>query len=281
VLSCGRAAPTNLRITGVTAKSLTLAWTASKTSSSNWWYCVRRSGQGCFRVDPPKTTFTYPLQLPNTTFVFDVIAIDSRGNRSAPSNSVSHTTPPDTAPPSPAPVLSATVVKPTRISVSWTASTDDWSQVFHTLFVDGVAQHAGMIGFRGSTILYLSPQTTYTFEVTARDASGNTARSNVLSVTTPAATDTVAPTAPTNLRFSSETSPPEAWLDWDHASDNADPISELMYEVFVNGVLASSGIGLDEDIVYCTLTGPNTIKVRAVDTSGNLSPFSNEIVLVC
>jgi hypothetical protein len=122
---------------------------------------------------------------------------------------------------------------PTRISVTWTASTDDWSQVYHSLLVNGVEQNAGMIGVRGSTILYLTPQTTYTFEVTARDASGNTTRSNVLSVTTPAATDTIAPTAPTNFRFSSETSPPEAWLDWDASTDNADPQSEIQYEVFV------------------------------------------------
>jgi chitodextrinase len=273
--------PSNLRITNVTAKSLTLAWDASKTNSSNWWFCVRRSGQGCFRVDPPKTTFVYPLQLPNTTFVFDVIAIDARGNRSAPSNSVTHTTPPDTAPPSPPPVVSATNVKPTRISVSWTASTDDWSQVYHSLFVNGVQQSSGLIGVRGYTVLYLSPQTTYTFEVTARDAAGNTARSNVLSVTTPAATDTVAPSAPTNLQFSSETSPPEIWLDWTAATDNSDPPGDLLYEVFVNGVHASTGIGNDEDIVYCQATGLNTIKVRAVDTSGNASAFSNEISLVC
>jgi hypothetical protein len=49
----------------------------------------------------------------------------------------------------------------------------------------------------------------------------------------------------------------------------------------VNGVRASTGIGLVEDIVYCTETGPNTIAVRAIDTSGNVSPFSNELVFAC
>ena len=48
-----------------------------------------------------------------------------------------------------------------------------------------------------------------------------------------------------------------------------------MYEVFVNGVLASSGsIGITEDIVECTATGPNTFKVRAVDASGNSATAS-------
>lgn len=51
--------------------------------------------------------------------------------------------------------------------------------------------------------------------------------------------------------------------------------------MYVNGALASTGIGDVEDIVYCTDSGPNTIAVRAIDTSGNVSPFSNEIVFVC
>jgi hypothetical protein len=49
----------------------------------------------------------------------------------------------------------------------------------------------------------------------------------------------------------------------------------------VNGTRASAGIGNVDDIVYCTANGPNTIAVRAIDTSGNASPFSNEIVFVC
>jgi hypothetical protein len=100
-------------------------------------------------------------------------------------------------------------------------------------------------------------------------------------VTTPPATEANPPTAPANLRLSSEASPPEAWLDWDAASDDTNAPSELLYEVYVNGVRASTGIGNVEDIVYCEATGPNTIAVRAIDTSGNVSPFSNAIVFDC
>src|SRR5688500_1822207 len=52
-------APTNLRLTVNGPYSITLAWDASKTSSSNWWYCIQRDGQGCIRVDPPQTAFTF------------------------------------------------------------------------------------------------------------------------------------------------------------------------------------------------------------------------------
>lgn len=273
-------APTNLRITALGEKSVTLAWDAAKNNSSNWWYCVQRSGLGCFRVDPPTTTFTYPLLQPATKYSFNVVALNANGNRSAPSNSVTFETPPDTTPPS-APAISATSVVPTRIAVAWTQSVDTMSQVNYTLLVDGSPFSPGLIGFRSALIPYLAPESTHTFKVVARDNSGNAAESNLLTVTTPPAAESVPPTAPSNLRLSSETSAPEIWLDWDAATDNSDPPAQLLTEVHVNGVLVSTGLGLTEDIVYCQATGANTIAVRAIDTSGNISPFSNEIVFVC
>jgi hypothetical protein len=45
--------------------------------------------------------------------------------------------------------------------------------------------------------------------------------------------------------------------------------------------LARTAIGYTDEIVYCQTTGANTIAVRAMDTSGNVSPFSNEIVFDC
>jgi hypothetical protein len=148
--------------------------------------------------------------------------------------------------------------------------------------MDGSPYLGPQIGLNGLTVPYLQPSSTHTFRVIARDSSGNAAESNVLTVTTPAATDGTPPTAPGNLRFSPETSPPEAWLDWDAASDGAgDAPSQLLYEVYVNGALASTGIGNVDDVVYCTATGPNTIAVRAIDTSGNAGPFSNELVFTC
>ncbi len=231
-------------------------------------------------MDPPKTTFTHPSLTPGATYTFSVVIVTSNGQRSASSNSVTVTIPPDTTPPT-TPVLSTLLVFPTRVHLTWTASTDNTSQVFTTLYVDGAPYFGPFIGFTGVPVLYLAPGSTHTFQVIARDRFGNAAASNVVTETLPPANDSVAPSAPTNLTFSSETSPPEAWLDWTAATDNLDPHSQLLYEVFVNGTLASTSIGLIADIVYCTETGPNTIAVRAVDTSGNASPFSNTLIFVC
>jgi chitodextrinase len=269
--------PTNLRITASTATSVSLAWDASTSKSSNWWFCVQRSGSGCIRVDPPRTSLTLTQLIPRTTYSWSVVAVDQNGNRSAPSNTVSYTTPPDTAAPT-APVLSVGPVYPTRITVSWTASVDDTSQVSYTLLVDGSPGTADQVGYLQATILHLAPSSSHTFQVTVRDASGNASSSNVLSVTTPAATDATPPSAPPNLRLSPESSVPEIWLDWDPATDNSDPQSLLEYQVFLNGTFDHSEIGAVDSITYCRDGGPNTIAVRAVDTSGNASMFSNEIV---
>jgi chitodextrinase len=273
--------PANLRITATGPTSISLAWDRSTDNSRNFWYCVQQGSSGCFRVDPPQTTFTRSGLAPDRTYTFSVYAIDAVGNRSGNSNSVSYTTPPDTTPPSPAPVLTATSVLPTRISLSWTASVDNVSQVYYTLFLDGNEYFGGEIGVRERTILDLSPSTTYAFKITASDVSGNTVESNLLSVTTPAVTDTEAPTVPTNLRLSSESSPPEIWLDWDQSTDNTDPQSQILYDVYINGELDHAALGRGDTITYCVAPGPNAIVVRAVDSSGNMSGPSNEIVFDC
>ena len=202
---------------------MSLAWNKSTDNSTNFWYCVQLSGSGCFRVNPPQTTWTHPLQMPNRTYSFSVKAVDRAGNHSASSNTVTVTTPPDTTPPSPTPVLSLTYLKPTRIGVSWTAATDDFSQVFYTFLVDGAMHVGSAIGLRSYTVLELAPESTHTFQVSARDASGNSVQSNVLTVTTPPKADDNPPTVPTNFRLSSEASPPEIWLDWDQSTGRHRP----------------------------------------------------------
>jgi hypothetical protein len=199
----GGSGPTNLRITSSSDYSLSLAWDAAKGGSANWWYCVLRDGLGCYRVDPPQTTISFSKLWPGRTTTYTVITVDVNGNRSAPSNSVTHTTPPDTTPPSPAPVVSLQNAWPTRIMVSWTLARDELTQTWHDLYIDGVVHFEAFL--TPWTIFYLDPESTHTFQVKARDYFGNTVESSVLSVTTPPKTDNVAPTPPTNLQFSFET----------------------------------------------------------------------------
>jgi hypothetical protein len=120
--------------------------------------------------------------------------------------------------------------------------------------------------------------------VIARDAFGNSVESNVLTVTTPPKFDDVPPTAPTNFRLSSESTPPEIWLDWDQSTDDTDPQSQLLYEVFQNGEADGelAALGTGEGLVYCDVEGAvNTLVIRAIDSSGNASALSNQISFAC
>jgi hypothetical protein len=276
----GAGAPTNLRITASSDYSISLAWDAAKGSSSTWWYCVVRDGLGCLRVDPPQTTLSLSKLWPGRTTMYTVVTVDLNGHRSAPSNSVTHTTPPDTTPPSPAPVVSLQNAWPTRIMVSWTLARDELTQTWHDLYIDGVVHFEAFL--TPWTIFYLDPESTHTFQVKARDYFGNTVESNVLTVTTPPKTDNNAPTAPTNLQFSSETAPPELWLTWNQSSDDTDSASLILYETYLNGVLVpDGGVGGTNTIAYCRDIGPTTVVLRAVDTSGNRSGPSNELSIDC
>jgi chitodextrinase len=272
--------PTNLHITASSDTSISLAWNAS-TDSGTWWYCMQKDGFGCFRVDPPRTTFTMTKLMPDRTTTWTVYAVDSAGNRSASSNPVTHTTPPDTTAPSPPPTLSLTSVYPTRISVSWTRSVDNITQTWYTLLVDG-SPFIETLNPIGVTVFHLTPLTTHVLKVTARDAYGNAVESNVLTVTTPAKTDSVAPSPPTNLQFSSETSPPELWLTWNQSTDDSDPQSQILYEVYLNGVFFEDGIvGYGKTVTYCREPGPTEVTLTAVDTSGNESAPSNPLHIDC
>jgi chitodextrinase len=273
--------PTNLRITATGPTSISLAWDASTDNQSNWWYCVQRNGSGCVRVDPPNTTHTRNNLMPNTTHSFSVYAIDAAGNRSGNSNVVTYTTPPDTTPPSPTPVLSAAPVHPVRTTVRWTAATDNTSQVWYTLLRDGEIVFQDAIGLNFWPSLDLTPETTYVFTVRARDAHGNSVESAPLSVTTPAVDDIVPPSTPTNLTLDFRTNQEEIWFSWTQSTDNVDPQSEILYEVYLNGVRRDWAAG-GWTIVYCNPVGePNTVTLRAVDTDGNRSDFSDPIVGPC
>jgi hypothetical protein len=275
----GSNGPTNLRITASSDTSISLAWDAAKSGSTGWWYCVVRNGQGCLRVDPPRTTISLTRLWPGRTTTYTVVTVSMNGNRSAPSNSVTHATPPDTTPPSPAPVLTEQAVFPTRITVSWTLASDALTQTFHTLFMDGAPISQAF--FTNWTVFYLEPSSTHTFKVVASDYFGNSVESNVLPVTTPPKTDNVAPTAPTNLRFTFQTDPPELWLEWDPSTDDKDSQGLILYETYLNGVLVPDGGLGTNTIAYCRDVGPTTVVLRAVDTSGNRSGPSNELNIDC
>jgi chitodextrinase len=269
--------PGNLRITASTANGVSLAWNAS-TDRSTFWYCVQLNGSGCIRVDPPRTTLTYPGLLPNRTTTFRVYAIDSAGNRSANSNSVSFTTPSDTTPPTPVPVISVARLLPTRVELTWPQPVDDFSnQVFTTIFMDGeVLGYPDRLGPPSLSLLSLTPETSYEFQVSVRDRDGNRVTGPPLVVTTPAKNNAQAPTAPTGVLASSPDGL-DLLVRWTASTDDADAQADIRYDVYVDGQLSSVGLST-RTWMSCMSADPVQIFVRAVDTSGNESAPSNTVL---
>jgi chitodextrinase len=265
--------PTNLRVTGMTAYSVSLAWNPSIDNSGSVIYTICCGHTSSETFPGPASTRVYRAGLEaGRTFTLRISARDPSGNTSGYSNSVTFTLPVDTTPPA-KPVVSVTDVGPTHVSLAW-SSVEDGPNVWFTVYQDGSPVLQGTRD-TSATFGLLAPETAYTFTVVARDFGGNTSPpSDPLVVTTEAsdANDTTPPTTPGNLRDNGMSFPDgETWLFWDESTDNVDPQSVIRYDVYVNGALDHSLIGADSTILYGQPDAENTFEVIAVDSAGNQS----------
>ncbi len=174
----------------------------------------------------------------------------------------------DTTPPSAPTNLTSPARSSTSVTLRWTASTDNVAVTGYT--VTSGAAVVATVTEAEATVTGLTPSTTYSFTVRARDGAGNvSAPTAALNVTT-AAPDTSAPTAPTALAASSVTSS-SASLSW---SASTDDVGVAAYDVYYGTTRATT-----VTVTSATITGlaPSTsysFTVRARDASGNVSPPS-------
>ncbi|MDJ0710593.1 MAG: hypothetical protein QNJ14_09395, partial [Woeseiaceae bacterium] len=132
----------------------------------------------------------------------------------------------------------ATATSSTQIDLTWTASTDDVGVVAYDVRRDGV-----VVGSPSGTSFSdtgLTPNTTYSYTVSARDAAGNTsAESTAAMATTDATPDTTPPSVPTNL-LGNAVSNTRIDLSWDASTDN---VGVVAYDVRRDGVVVGSPSG--------------------------------------
>ena len=264
--------PGNFRVTGVTPYFAHLAWSPSTDDAGTVRYQITVSN-GESRSLPDGTTTASWFLTPGHRYTFTIRAIDSSGNRSG-SASTAATLPLDRTAPT-TPVLSVGDAGATHVSLSWTASTEDGPYaVRYTLYVDGTPIDVGTV--TSYAVDELTPQTTHTFRVEARDFAQNVSpSSNSVTATTPAAdpNDTTAPTMPGNLGTGGMVfQDGETWLSWIASTDSSTPASRLVYRVIVNGVLDHELLGYTRSILYVPVGQTSRIDVVAVDEAGNESP---------
>ncbi len=176
--------------------------------------------------------------------------------------------------------LSATPASPTQVDLTWNASTDNVGVTGYRVFRAGT--QIGTTPSPGFTDTGLTPNTTYSYTVSATDAAGNnSAQSPAVPATTPALPpDTTPPTV-------SLTAP----ADGATVSGNIQVNANASDNVGVAGVqflLDGAALGAEDTVApysipldtTAAVNGPHTLAARARDTASNLttSPAVNVTV---
>jgi chitodextrinase len=267
------AAPKNLRVTGVTDWTVALMWEAPKGKAPSA-YVIQCSNGRSMTVPGAHTTATFSNGFDyNRTYSFRVYAVSSSGAWSNASNTVTATLLADTTPAA-KPVVSSTGNGPTHVDLAWSYGDNDPTPRFD-IYVNGQLWY-GQVAGMSKRVVFLSPGTTYSFRVRARDSAGNWSDlSDGLVVATPAAdaNDHQPPTVPPGFWGDVIDGATEAMVFWGSSVDNVTPQEHIQYHLYLNGQF--DGATIDpyphQFTMYLTLGIVNTIQVYAIDEAGNRS----------
>ncbi len=179
----------------------------------------------------------------------------------------------DEQPPTAPSGLSATARTATSISLSWSASTDDVGVVAYDVYLGTT-----LLGSTPSTTFTatgLSPGTSYSFTVKARDAAGNASDPSAALAAATEATgaDTRAPTAPTGLAVLARTGS-SITLGWLASTDD---VGVVAYDVYRGDALAGSTAQTSFTVAGLTAGTSYSFTVKARDAAGNASPASSAL----
>ena len=202
--------PANVTATALSASQIQISWSASTDSESGvGGYRIYRDGSATVLASTTATSYTDIGLTASTAYSYQVRAFDlatPTANESALSAAASATTqaPPDTTAPSVPAGVAATAQSTSQIQISWSASTDTESGVGgYRIYRDGSATVLATTTSTSYTDTGLTASTTYNYRVRAFDLATPTANESALSAAASATTetppDTTAPTVPTGV----------------------------------------------------------------------------------
>ncbi|PWA07784.1 hypothetical protein DB891_13900 [Flavobacterium laiguense] len=166
--------------------------------------------------------------------------------------------------------LAAAGTTATATNLAWTAATDNIGVTAYDVYQGATLK--ATVTTTSYSVTGLTASTAYSFTVKAKDAAGNVSgASNAVSVTTTAATDTQAPTAPTNLAASGTTATATN-LAWTAATDN---IGVTAYDVYQGTTLKATVTTTSYSVTGLTASTAYSFTVKAKDAAGNISGASN------
>ena len=192
--------------------------------------------------------------------------------------------PTDTVPPSQPASFAAVSASATQINLSWAPSTDNVAVTTYALErCTGVGcstfsplSSPAITSFSDTG---LSPSTSYSYRVRAKDAAGNaSAFSAVATAVTQAGTDTQAPTAPSGLSASTASSS-QINLVWTGATDNVGIANYLVERCKDVGCSNFAQVGTTATTTYSDAglqaAATYSYRIRAKDAANNVGPYSN------
>jgi chitodextrinase len=167
--------------------------------------------------------------------------------------------------------LAATAISPSQISLGWSASTDNVAVTGYRVYRNGalLATPGNVTTYQDSSV---SASTSYSYTVQALDSAGNASgQSTALILTTPATSDTTAPSTPTGLTANA-VSNLQIDVGWLASTDN---VAVAGYRVFRNGsLLVTLGNVTSYQDTGLSAATTYVYTVRALDAAGNVSGLS-------
>ena len=266
--------PAGLTATAASSSAIDLSWTSSTDNVSVTGYKVFRNGTQIATTTSPSYQDTGLSEA--TSYSYAVSAFDAAGNESARSSVASATTRDVTAPSAPT-NLTANPASSTRIDLSWGASTDNVGVTGYKVFRDGtqIASPSGTTYQDPG----LTPGTSHTYRISARDAAGNES-----ALSSPATATTPAPDA--SLPSVSVTAPAAGTV----VSGNVNVTATANDDVGVVGVqflLDGAPLGAEDTTAPYGLSwdttaasnGVHVLSARARDAAGNTATSSSSMTV--
>jgi fibronectin type 3 domain-containing protein len=281
------AVPTGLTIAVVSNKQLNVSWTAPTDDVKVTGYLVERClGVNCTTFaqvsTPTAVTYNNTGLVPNSSYSYRVRARDAANNISVYSAVVSATTLPDTQAPTIPGGPTLTVNSNTKITVAWTAATDDIKVSAYLLercqgigcasFIQVAAPTGLSYGNTG-----LIAGSSYSYRLRATDAAGNFSGYTGVASAITTGVDATAPTIPTSLT-ATPVSGTQINLAWTASTDNMAVTAYLIERCQGVGCVTFAQIATSASSNYNDIgrTANTTYRyrVRATDAANKLTGYS-------
>jgi chitodextrinase len=175
-------APAGLTAAATGPATVSLSWGAAADNAGVTGYTIARNGVAVATVPGTTTSYGDSGLVPGTSYGYQVTASDAAGNVSPPSNQATATTQADTSPPTAPGTPAATSVTSAQVGLAWTPASDNVGVEGYLVVRNGsaIATVPGT-NYTDSTV---AAGTSYSYQIVAYDAAGNTTPGGTRAVTT-------------------------------------------------------------------------------------------------